>query len=55
MAFSNMAQATVEDRAAITNLMGEDIIIAEQVDMYANRISAKEADKEALQTEMKNL
>ena len=53
--FANLAQTTVDDRAAVTNLTTENITLTEQVALYANRLSNKEADNMALQTVMRNL
>ena len=62
MAFVNLVQATAEDRTAVTNLMTANSTLREQVAMYANRLSTKEADNMELQTairsfqgELKNL
>ena len=55
MEFSNLAQAKAEDSAAVTNLTTANSTLTEQGTMYANRLSSKEADKMALQTDMKNL
>ena len=55
MAFSNLAQAMAEDCASVTNLITANRTLTEQVAMYLNRISTKEADNMALQTVMKNL
>ena len=54
-AFANLAQATVEDRAAVTNITTTNSTLKEQVALYINRLSTKEADNMALQTAMKNL
>ena len=48
MAFTNLAQATSEDRAAVTNLTTENSTLTEQVALYDNRLSTKEADNMAL-------
>ena len=53
--FSNLAQATSEDRAAVTNLTTVNSTLTEQVAMYTNNLSTKEADNMALQTSMSNL
>ena len=55
VAFSNLAQDTVEDRAAATNLTTSNGTLTEQVVMYANCLSNKEAGKVASQTEVSNL
>ena len=53
--FANLAHATAEDRVAVTNLTRENSTLTEQVALYANRISNKEADNIALQAYMRNL
>ena len=53
--FSNLAQATLEDRAALTNLTTVNSTLMEQVAMYTNNLSTKEADNMALQTTIRNL
>ena len=53
--FANLAQATSEDRVAITNLTTENSNLTEQVTLYANCLSTKEAYNMALQTAMRNL
>ena len=50
-----MEQVTAEDRAAVANPIMVNITMMEQVALYANRLSAKEADNMALQTSMNNL
>ena len=55
MDFDNLAQSTAEDRSAFTNLTTANATIFEQVPLYANCLSTKEADNVALQTAMKNL
>ena len=55
VAFSNMSQATAEDRTAITNLTTEIRTLIEQVALYSNRLSTKEVDNMALQTAVRNL
>ena len=50
-----MAQAMVEDSDAVTNLMMANSTITEKVVLYTNRLSTKEADTMALQTDMENL
>ena len=55
MAFSNLAQAMSEDRAAVDYLKISNITLTNQVALYANRPSTKDADNMALQTAMKNL
>ena len=50
-----MAQATAEDQDAVTNLTMANITLAEQVALYANCLSTKEADNIALQMAIKNL
>ena len=55
MEFANLAHATAEDRVAVTNLTRENSTLTEQVALYANRISNKEADNIALQAYMRNL
>ena len=44
LAFENLEQATAEDHAAVTNLTMANITLTEQVAMYSNRLSNKEAD-----------
>ena len=44
VAFANIAQSTAEDRAAVTNLTTENSTLTEQVALYDNRLSTKEAD-----------
>ena len=39
--FYNLAQATLEDHAAVTNLTTANSTLTEQVVMYANHLSAK--------------
>ena len=53
--FTNMKQTMVEDRSAVTNLTMANITLTEQVALYDNRLSTKEADNMELQTSMKNL
>ena len=48
MALANLAQATAEDRAAVTNLTMANSTLTEQVARYDNRLSTKEADNMAL-------
>ena len=48
VAFANLAQATAEHLAGITNLTTTNINLTEQVALYANRLSTKEADNMAL-------
>ena len=55
VAFSNMSQATAEDRTAITNLTTAIRTLIEQVALYSNRLSTKEVDNMALQTAVRNL
>ena len=55
MAFTNMAQATAEDRAAVTKLTTANSTITEQVALYAKCLSTKGGDNLALQTAIKNL
>ena len=45
----------VEDRDAATKLMAEKITTTNQVALYANLLSTKEADNLELQRVMKNL
>ena len=54
VAFANLAQATAEDRAAVTNLTTTNSTIIEKVALYSNRLSTKEADNMALQTAVMN-
>ena len=53
--FTNMAQAMTDYRAAVTNLTTANSTLTEQVALYANHFSTKEADNVALQTATKNL
>ena len=55
MAFTNIAQATSEDQAAITYLTTSNITLTEQVVLHTNHVSTKYADNVALQTAIKNL
>ena len=55
VAFDNLAQATAEDRADVTNLMMTNSTLREQVAMCANHLSIKEADNMALQMAVSNL
>ena len=55
MVFANLAQATSEDRAAVTNQTTENSTLYKQVALYTNRLSTKEVEKMALQTSMRNL
>ena len=55
MAFANLAQATAKDRAAVTNLTTANSTVTEQVALFANRLSTKEADNMALQKAMRIL
>ena len=55
MSFANLTQAVAEDRAAVTNLMTSTSTLTEQVAMYANHLSVKEAEKMLLQTAIRNL
>ena len=55
MAFTNLAQATSEDQAAITYLTTSNITLTEQVVLHTNHVSTKYADNVALQTAIKNL
>ena len=50
-----MTQATVEYCSVITNLNIEKSTLKEQVALYANRLSTKEADKVGIQMAIKNL
>ena len=54
MEFSNLAQDTVEERSTVTNLTMDNSTLTEQVVLYANRLSTKEADNMTLHTAMKN-
>ena len=45
----------MEDRAAATNLTTSNGTLTEQVVMYANRLSTKEAENTAFQTAVRNL
>ena len=53
MAFFNLSKTIEEDCSAATNLIIANIARTEQVALYANRLSTKEADNMALQAEMK--
>ena len=55
MVFANLAKATAEDRADVTNLTTPNRTLTEQVALYANRLSTKEADNIVMQISMKNL
>ena len=55
VAFANMAQATAEDCAAVTNLTTANNTLTEKVALYAKHLSTKEADNRALKTAMSNL
>ena len=44
LSFENLEQATAEDHAAVKNLTMANITLTEQVAMYSNRLSNKEAD-----------
>ena len=55
MAFANVAQATAEDCAAVTNLKMSNSTLTEEVALYTNRFSNKEAENMALQTVTRNL
>ena len=55
MAFANLEQATAEDQSAVTHPTMANITLAEQVALYANRLSTKEDDNMALRTDIKNL
>ena len=55
VSFSNLAQATAEDRAAVTNLVTANITLTEQVVLYSNRLSTKEVDNMTLHTAVRNL
>ena len=54
MVFANLAQAIAENHAAITNLTTANITLTEQVVLYANRLSTKEANNMALQRTIRN-
>ena len=53
--FVNLVQATVEDCADVTNLMMAKSKLSKQVALYANCLSTKESDNEALQISVKTL
>ena len=55
VAFENLAQATSQDRADVTNLTTEKRTLTEKVALYANRLSTKEADNMTLKTDMRKL
>ena len=55
MAFANLAQATVEDCAAVTNLTTANSTLNEQVVLHTKSLSTKEVDNMALETAMRNL
>ena len=55
VAFTNLSQAMKKDPSAVTNLMTANINLTEQVALYANYLSTKEADSMALQTATRNL
>ena len=46
--FSNLAQATAEDRANVTNLTMVNSTLTEQLALYTNRLSTNEADNMVL-------
>ena len=46
--FANLVQATAEDCTAVTNLKTANRILTEQVALYDNRLSTKEAENMAL-------
>ena len=48
MDLANLAQATAEDLATVTNLTTSNSTFAEILALYANRLSTKEADNMAL-------
>ena len=53
--FSNLVKEKSEDRAAVNNLTASNCTLIDQVALYANRLSAKEAESNALQREVKKL
>ena len=55
VSFSNLAQATAEDRAAVINLVTANSTLTEQVVLYSNRLSTKEVDNMTLHTAVRNL
>ena len=61
-AFTNLAQATAEDKVAVTNLTDANIHLAAQVSYQANNMMTKDAAMETMQNiilqlqgELKNL
>ena len=54
MVFSNMAQDMSEDQSAVSNLTMANSTLTQQVALYVNCLSTKEADSMALQTAIKN-
>ena len=55
MTFFYLVQATAEDCSIVTNLTTSNSKLIEQVVLYGNRLSTKEADNMSLQTAIKNL
>ena len=55
MEFENLAQSMAEDRAVVINLNTANSNLIEQVALYVNRLSNKEAENMALHIAMKNL
>ena len=55
MEFENLAQSVAEDRAVVINLNTANSNLIEQVALYVNRLSNKEAENMALHIAMKNL
>ena len=53
--FANLAQTTVEDHTAVTNMTTANITLTKQVDLYANLLSTKEADNVEMQIAMKKI
>ena len=54
MVLSNMAQDMSEDKSAVSNLTMANSTLTQQVALYVNCLSTKEADSMAIQTAIKN-
>ena len=53
--FSNLEQATLEDQVAVTNLKYVNTTLTDQVALYTNHLSSKDAENSTLQREVLNL
>ena len=51
---SNLMQSTEKARGAFTNLTTTNTTLMGKVVIYANRLSTKESDQKAIQTEVRN-